>query len=440
MTQKLIPLADKHSRRDFLKTTATTAVGAGLAVGLEPVANVHAGGSDLIRVGLIGCGSPRGGRGRGAAENCVSAGPNVRLVAMGDLFRDHLEFTRTHLSRLGPEKVEVPEERCFVGFDAYEKVINCKDVDLVLLTAPPHFRPSHLKAAVAAGKHVFAEKPVAVDAPGVRSVMQSCAEAKRRGLSIVSGLCWRYDRGMRETFRRIHDGAVGTIVAMQCTYNTGGLWMIPRQEGWSDMEWQLRNWLYFTWLSGDHNVEQHIHSLDKMAWAMHDEHPVRASGMGGRQVRTGPEYGHIFDHHSVVYEYANGVKLFSACRQQDGCAKDVTDHVFGTAGVCDVMRHVIHGQHPWRYRPEKNGKDAGMYQIEHNELIASIRASKPINNGDYMCKSTMMAIMGRMATYTGRVITWEKAINSSEDLSPQKYEFGPLAVAPVAMPGVTKFS
>jgi predicted dehydrogenase len=427
------------SRRDFLKTTST-ALGAGLAVEWPALANVHASGSDVIRVGLIGCGSPRGGRGRGAAENCINAGPNVRLTAMGDVFKDHLEYTRKHLSRLHSDKVQVPEERCFVGFDAYERVINCNDVDLVLLAAPPHFRPQHLKAAVAAGKHVFAEKPVAVDAPGVRSVMQTCEEAKRRGLSIVSGLCWRYDGGMRETFQRIHDGAVGDIVALQCTYNTGYLWMVPRQEGWSDMEWQLRNWLYFTWLSGDHNVEQHIHSLDKMAWAMRDEYPVRASGIGGRQVRTGPEYGNIFDHHSVVYEYANGVKLFSACRQQDGCAKDVTDHVFGTQGTCDVMRHRIRGQHPWRYRPSEGARASDMYQNEHNELIASIRSGKPINNGDYMTKSTLMAIMGRMATYSGQVITWEKARHSTEDLTPPKYEFGPLAVPAVATPGVTKYS
>ena len=430
--------AGKESRRDFLKTSATA--GAGLALGWQAVANVHAAGNEVVRVGLIGCGSPRGGRGRGAAANCVNAGPNVRLVAMADLFPDHLEYTRKYLTNnFGRDQVDVPPDRCYIGFDAYEKVIGSKDVDLVLLTAPPHFRPMHLKAAVAAGKHIFAEKPVAVDAPGVRSVSQSCEEARRRGISLVSGLCYRYDAPKRETIRRVHDGAVGKIIALQCTYNTGGLWMVPRQDGWSDMEWQLRNWLYFTWLSGDHNVEQHIHSLDKMAWAMNDEHPVKASGIGGRQVRTAPEYGHIFDHHSVVYEYANGVKLFSSCRQQDGCAKDVSDYVFGTEGTCDVMRHMIRGQRPWRYRDDRGAKNSDMYQNEHNELIASIRSGKPINNGDYMTKSTLMAIMGRMATYTGQVITWEQAWNSTEDLAPPKYEFGPSPVPPVARPGVTKF-
>jgi predicted dehydrogenase len=365
----------------------------------------------------------------------VSAGPNVKLVAMGDLFRDNLDYTRNYLAKkLGPEKIDVPEERCFAGFDAYQKVID-SGVDLVLLTAPPGFRPLHLQAAVAAGKHVFAEKPVAVDAPGVRSVIKTCEEARKKNLAIVSGLCWRYDDGMRATFQRIHDGAVGDLVAMQCTYNTSGLWMFPRHSEWTDMEWQVRNWLYFTWLSGDHIVEQAIHSLDKMAWAMKDEYPIRASGMGGRQVRTGPEYGHIFDHHSVVYEYANGVKLFHACRQQNGCSGEVNDYVFGTKGTCDVMHHSIKGEKPWRFTATKGV----MYQNEHNELIASIRAGKPINNGDYMAKSTLMAIMGRMASYTGQVITWDKALNSKEDLTPPKYEFGPLSVAPVAQPGVTKF-
>src|SRR5205823_4132485 len=290
---------------------------------------------------------------------------------------------------------------------------------------------------IGAGKHVFAEKPVAVDAPGVRSVLQTCEEAKKKNLSLVSGLCWRYDTTMRETMQKIHDGGVGDITALQCTYNAHGLWMIPRKPEFSDMEWQIRNWLYFTWLSGDHNVEQHIHSLDKMAWAMRDEYPVKASGIGGRQVRTGREYGHIFDHHSVVYEYANGVKLFSACRQQAGCDTDVTDHIFGTQGTCDVMQYAIKGEKPWRFPRAQRGSN--MYQNEHNELIASIRSGKPINNGDYMTKSTLMAIMGRMATYTGKVISWDQALNSQEDLAPPKYEFGSLPVPAVAMPGITKF-
>jgi predicted dehydrogenase len=359
---------------------------------------------------------------------------------MGDIFGDHLQQS---LARLKTDegiakKVEVDKEHCFVGWDGYKHVL-ASPVDVVLLATPPHFRPAHLRAAIEANKHVFAEKPIAVDAPGVRAVLACCQEAKRKNLAIVSGLCYRYEHAKRETMKRVHDGAVGDVVALHTTYYAGGLWMAPRQPDWSDMEWQLRNWLYFTWLSGDHIVEQHIHSLDKMAWAMQDKYPVRASGTGGRQVRVQPEYGHIFDHHAVVFEYDNGTKLFSYCRQQDGCVKDVSDHVIGTDGVCEVMKHAIRGKHPWRHRPSEDAKD-DMYQNEHDELFASIRSGKPINNGDYMTKSTLMSIMGRMATYTGRVITWEQALNSKEDLTPAKYEFGPLPVPAVALPGKTKFA
>ena len=434
------------SRRDFLKTSTATVMGAALASELAVPDNVHAGGSDVIRVGLIGCGSPRGGRGRGAAENCIHAGPNVKLYAMADLFKDHLDYTRQYLSKFGSDKVDVVDDRCFVGWDAYKNLLALKEVNVVILATPPGFRPLHLKAAVEAGKHIFAEKPVAVDAPGVRSVLQTCEEAKKKNLSLVSGLCWRYDSTMRETMQKLHDGGVGDIVALQCTYNAHGLWMVPRKPEWSDMEWQLRNWLYFTWLSGDHNVEQHIHSLDKMAWAMRDEYPVKASGIGGRQVRTDPAYGQIFDHHFVVYEYANGAKLFSCCRQQNGCAADISDNIVGTKGICHVdtngprttIKPIGSAGTTWK-SSNRSGSTGDMYLNEHVALIDSIRAGKPINNGDYMTKSSLMAIMGRMATYTGQVITWEKALNSKEDLSPPRYDWDvPLAVPAVAVPGQTK--
>jgi predicted dehydrogenase len=309
-------------------------------------------------------------------------------------------------------------------------------VDVVILATPPHFRPAHLKATVAAGKHVFAEKPVAVDAAGVRSVLETCDEAKRKGLSVVSGLCYRYEPAKRETIQRIHDGAIGDIVALNVNYNTGTLRVVARKPEWSDMEWQIRNWLYFTWLSGDHNVEQHIHSLDKAAWVMHDEPPLKAFGLGGRQVRVQPECGHIFDHHAVVYEYASGVKLFAFCRQQAGCHVDVSDHIIGTKGRAELMKHTIEGETKWRYR----GEMPSMYHQEHEALFASIRSGQPINNGEYMSRSTMLAILGRMATYTGQTITWDQAIHSTEKLGPDKYEWGPLPVAPVAKPGITQFS
>ena len=419
----------RASRREFLAAAAAGAV----VLGSTPF--VHAAGSDTLKVGLIGC----GGRGTGAAGQALHADPNVKLTAMGDLFDDHLQSSLNNLrndSEIGA-KVDVKPDHCFVGWDAYKQVL-ATDVDVVILTTPPHFRPLHIKAAVEARKHIFCEKPVAVDAPGVQSVVESCREAKKNGKAVVSGLCWRYHHAKREVMQRVHDGAVGDIVALHCAYNTGELWSHPRQKGWSDMEWQLRNWLYFTWLSGDCNVEQHIHSLDKMMWAMKDTPPKQCVGTGGRQKRVDPAFGNIFDHHAVCYEWANGVKLFAYCRQQDGCAKDVSDFVLGTKGTAEIMKHKIVGENPWAYKAASNDKD-DMYQNEHDELFASIRKNEPINNGDYMTQSTLLAIMGRMATYTGQVITWEMALNSKEDLTPPKYEFGDIATPPVAVPGVTKF-
>jgi predicted dehydrogenase len=423
-------MTSKRSRREFLQTT-TAGVAAATLMNLP---QVHAGGNDTLRVGLVGC----GGRGTGAAAQAANAGPGIRIVALADMFRDRLDSCRRILQKELGERFAVTDEKCFVGFNAYRQLID-SGIDVVLLASPPHFRPAHIRYAVDQGKHIFAEKPIAVDGPGVRAVLAACEDARKKNLSIVSGLCWRYDTSKRETMKQIHDGTLGDIVSMQCSYNTGYLWVRDRQPNWTDMEWQLRNWLYFTWLSGDHNVEQHIHSLDKMAWAMKDVYPIRAVGMGGRQVRTEPRYGNIFDHHAVVYEWANGVKLFAYCRQQAGCANDVSDHVMGTRGTCDVMRHRIArgGEVLWQYR---GGAGVSMYQQEHNELFASIRNSRPINDGDWMSKSTLMAIMGRMATYTGQVITWDQAMNSKEDLTPPRYEFGPLPVPDVARPGVTRFA
>ena len=281
----------------------------------------------------------------GAARQALTADPQARLVAMGDTFGDRLTLSLKSLKAdsVGSQ-VDVPPDRQFTGFDAYRHVIEASDV--VLLATPPHFRPAHLKAAISAGKHVFAEKPVAVDAAGVRSVIETCKEAARKNLSVVSGLCYRYHPGMRATFDKIHEGIVGDIVAMQTSYDTNGLWMHPRQPSWSDMEWQVRNWLYFTWLSGDFNVEQHVHSLDKTAWAMKDQYPIACSGTGGRQSRTGPEYGNIFDHMAVVYEYPNGVKTFSRCRQQDGCSQGRQRSHLRDEGASG--RHGIPGVRPGR--------------------------------------------------------------------------------------------
>lgn len=393
---------------------------------------VHAGGAGTIKIGLVGC----GGRGSGAANNALRADKEVLLHAMGDMFPSQLENS-LNIFKKDPElaaKLNVGERK-FTGINAFKQVID-SGVDVVLLCTPPHFRPAQIRYAVDKGKHIFAEKPVAVDAPGVRSVLQSCREAKEKNLAVVSGLCWRYHNGKRETMARIHDGQIGDIVAMHTNYLVGGLWHKKREPAWSEMEWQIRNWLYFTWLSGDHIVEQHIHSLDKTLWAMKDEHPVSAFGLGGRQVRVAPDFGHIFDHHAVVFEFKNGVKVFSYTRQQDGCFNEVNDFIMGTEGTCDVMKHQIKGKKPWGL---KGRSQDDMYQNEHNELFASIRAGKPINDGEWMSRSTLMAIMGRMANYTGKLVTWDMAFNSKEDLTPPSYEFGQYPVPAVAKPGVTKF-
>jgi predicted dehydrogenase len=421
-----------NNRREFLKSSTAAAAGASIVGSLGLARSAHASVDDTLRVGLIGC----GGRGTLAASQALNADKNIKLVAMGDAFPDRLEDSLRILRAEHEKKFDVAPERCFHGFDAYKGVL-AAGVDVVILTTPPHFRPLHLRAAVEAGKHIFCEKPVAVDAGGVRSVLATAEEAKKKGLNIVSGLCWRYDLGKRALIERIHGGAIGGVTAMQVTYLTGTLWHRARKAEWSEMENQLRNWLYYTWLSGDMITEQHIHSLDKAAWVMHDEPPVAAIGVGGRQVRTSDEYGNIYDHFAIVYEYANGTKLFSSCRQMAGCETDVSDHFIGTKGTAHMYNteNMIGGGNDWHY----TGPLPNMYQVEHNELFAAIRSGRRIDNSLYMARSTMMAIMGRMAAYTGQKIKWDDALASKEDLTPAKYEWGPMPMPPVAMPGMTRF-
>jgi predicted dehydrogenase len=421
------------TRRQFLKTTAAIAAGS-----LAIARTAHAAGDETLRVGLVGC----GGRGTGAAVNALNADKNAKLVAMADAFEDRLKGSRDAIQKSKGDQVAVSDDHCFVGFDACDKLL-ASGVDVVLLTEPPHFRPMHLKAAIDAGKHVFCEKPVAVDAPGVRSVLATTEEAKKKNLNIVSGLCWRYHPAVQETMKRIIDGAIGDILTIQETYLTGTLWQRPRQENWTEMEFQMRNWYYFTWLSGDHNTEQHVHSLDKGSWAMGDKPPVKAWGLGGRQVRTEPKFGNIYDHHAVVYEYANGTTMHSYTRQMANCWGDVTDNFAGTKGRANVLgRYAIRGATDWHYE----GAGGNMYDLEHVALFNAIRKGEPINNGNYMAVSTMLAILGRMCTYTGQEITWDQAINSKEDLSPKEYSFQATPPIlpdadgkyPIAMPGVTK--
>src|SRR5689334_6990462 len=316
------------SRREFVKT-ASAAVAGSMLLPRSAMAAPRASDSNTLRIGLIGC----GGRGTGAAVQALTADQNTVLVSMGDVFADRIQSSLDGLNKQfgdkSADRIKVDAAQRFVGFDAYQKVID-SGVDVVILTTPPGFRPMHLKAAVAAGKHIFCEKPVAVDGPGVRSVFETVEEAKRKKLTLVSGLCWRYHYGHRDTFAKLHDGAIGDIMATYSRYNTGGLWMKTRKAEWSDMEWQVRNWLYFTWLSGDHIVEQAVHTLDKIAWVLGDKYPVKAYGLGGRQKRTDPTFGHIFDHHAVVYEWADGLRCFFYTRQQTGTFTETNDYIFGS--------------------------------------------------------------------------------------------------------------
>ena len=425
--------SNQTNRRDFLKTSA--AVGGALAAGLTIERSGHAAGNDLIKVGLVGC----GGRGTGAATQALNADKNVKLVALADAFEDRLQSSLAALKRdqAIADKVDVKPDRCYTGFDAYKQLID-SGVDVVLLATPPGFRPIHLKYAVEKGKHVFAEKPCAVDGPGVRSVLATAEEAKKKGLSLVAGLQMRYSNPHREMVKKIHDGALGQVTSLQANDFRGSIWVKPRQPEWSDMTYQMRNWYYFAWLSGDFNVEQHVHMLDLATWAK-GEYPVRAYGSGGRQVRTAPEFGHIFDHFAIVYEYADGAKLFAQARQQTGCKNDIGVYVMGSKGRAELTgrKMAITGEKDWKYEGQENSA----VQTEHDELFASIRAGKPINNGEYLAKSSLVAIQGRMAGYTGQVITWDMALNSKEDLSPPSYTWDQkLPNPPVAMPGKTTFS
>ena len=424
-------MTPRTSRREFLQAAAVAGT-------LGAIPTVHAAGSDVLRVGLVGC----GGRGTGAATQALAADPNARLVAMADAFEDRLDESLNLLraDETVGAKVDVRPEGRFVGFDAYQRLLN-RGVDVVLLCTPPHFRPQHLRAAVEAGVHVFAEKPVAVDAPGVRSVLETCERARAKRLSVVSGLCLRYDNGFRETVRRIRDGAVGEVVTLLANDYRSGRWSKPKQPGWTEMTYQMRNWYNFTWLSGDFNVEQHVHFLDVCAWVMNDRYPVSAIGMGGRQALTGPEYGQIYDHFSVTYEYADGAELISNCRQQPGCRNDLGARVIGTRGRADLSERrkglrIRSEGGEWSYDGPKNQ----MYQAEHDALFAGIRAGRPLNNGDSMARSTLLAIMGRMAAYTGQQVTWEMALNSREDYRPPRYDWdAPPPPSQVAVPGQTRF-
>jgi predicted dehydrogenase len=424
------------TRREFLKTSAL--VGSVVAApAILPGKLFAAANTNTLRIGLIGC----GGRGTGAASQALKADNNVVLVAMADAFEDQLQRALKSLQAECPsEKMKVTPEKCFVGLDAYQKLID-SGVDVVLLATPPGFRPIHLKAAIAAGKHVFCEKPMATDVPGVHSVLESAKTAKEKGLALVAGFCWRYDTPRREFYKRIHDGAIGDIRAIYATYYAGQVKPMPpaseRPAGMGDLEWQMRNWYNFVWLSGDGFLEQACHSVDKVAWALKDQHPVKAVAVGGRQ--TPNNQGNIFDHTFVVYEFENDVRAFLGQRQIGHTYTDNSDYLMGSEGVGHSGWNPpnIIGKSKWRYRD--TGPKVDMYQIEHNELFASIRSGNPINDGSWMAQSTLMGLMGRLAAYTGQEITWEQALASQEQIVPTEFDWKmKLDIPPMAMPGVTR--
>ncbi len=429
------PLAP--SRRDFLRASSALAVAGSL-----PLArSAHAAGSDEIKIALIGC----GGRGAGAAVNALrnAAGAKVKLVALADAFPDRVEAVHKTISTQLGDRLDVPPERRFAGMDSYQKALEC-DVDMVLLCSPPGFRPAQFEAAVKAGKHVFMEKPVATDAPGVRRVMAANQSAKQQGLLVAVGHHLRHEVKHKEVIARIHDGALGEMKFLRAYFNSTGVWVRPRQPEQSEMQYQVRNWYYFTWLSGDHIVEQHVHDLDICNWIMQGP-PVEAQGTGGRQVRIGRDYGEIFDHHAVEFTYANGAKLFSYCRHIPNCWNSFSQDAHGTLGAAHFEGHGwaelrINDQEPQRWERGPDG-----HQLEHDDLFRALLAGQAYNEGDWGATSTMTAILGRMATYSGQVIPWDKALASELDLCPQDLSWngptlvkpGPDGIYPCAMPGTT---
>jgi predicted dehydrogenase len=443
--------ASDASRRGFLKGSAATAASASLIAGLNPVRAAHVRSDETIRIGLIGC----GGRGRGAADQAMNTTGPTKLVAVADAFEDNLNSAVNGLQRQHGDKVDVPKERQFVGFDAYKNVL-ASDVDIVILATPPGFRPLHFEAAINAGKHVFMEKPVAVDPAGVRKVIDANELAKKKNLAVAVGLQRHHEPIYIETIKRLQDGAIGRIVATRAYWNGAGVWVRPRKEGQSEMEYQMRNWYYFNWLCGDHITEQHIHNLDVINWLM-GGYPVKAQGQGGRQVRTGKEYGEIYDHHFVEFTYekdGDRSVLLSQCRHIENCWNSVSEYAHGATGWANIGDGQIFdtkGNLVWEYPRNEGGKRKNLHdgwQQEHHDLFAAIRRGEIPNEGEYGAYSSMTSILGRMATYSGVEVSWNEALNSNLVISPVEkfHSFNdtppilPRAdmTYPIPTPGVTK--
>lgn len=403
------------SRREFLRSSA----------GWVPL-GLFAGASETIRVGVIGC----GGRGTAAAMNAMNADKGVRIVAMADIRRDRMEESRAELRLKYPGQVEVRDDHLFAGFDGYRHVIEASQV--VIIANAAKFHPMHMKAAIEAGRHVFVEKPHAIDPAGVKVVREACELARKRGLSVVSGLQSRYHPGYRETLERVHDGAIGDIVAIQETWLRPPYVLRERVPGMSELEHQAANQYHFHWLSGDDVPQTLIHNLDRSRWAMREASPARAWGMGGRSTLRGEIYGNVFDHHAVVYEFASGVRIYAYCRTIDNCYNENSSLLIGTKGRCDLLRLRITGETNWQH-PGATSKNPA-YDLEHVALFESIRSGKPINNGDYMVASTLTAVMGQIACYSGKEITWDQ-VSASDFYYPPKPEEVRPGIEPPVKPG-----
>jgi len=410
------------TRREFVRNTSAAA--AAVALGRAAFAE-----DDVppLKIGLVGC----GGRGTGAAENCLLSAPNVQLVAMADAFPDRLARSQKYLASIKHEGYQVKAGRCFTGLAAYEKLL-ATDVDLVLFTTPPGFRPVQVAAAVDAGKHVFMEKPVAVDAPGVRTIIAAGKQAEEKGLAMLAGTQYRHHEKFTQGIGHVHDGRIGRIVAGRAYYNVGGLWHRGRKPDWSEMEYQIRNWYYHCWLSGDHIVEQHIHTIDVCNWVMKGP-PVKAVAVGGRLARTDAKYGNIYDHFCVDYEYPDGVHVTSMCRQIDRSAGHVGAYFDGATGRVAPYAGKIEGDRPWKY--EGKATLGSAYVQEHADLVASIRAGTPVNEAQQVAESTLTAIMGREAAYTGQVVEFDKLMKSDLKLGPETVDFGDASLRPYPIPG-----
>lgn len=431
-------------RRDFIRTSGKLAAGTLVANSL--VSSVYAQGTDEIKVALIGC----GGRGTGAAFDAFASGQNIKLVAMADAFQDNLDRTYGTLKEKFGDKIDVPDSRKYVGFDGYKAAI--RDADVILLATPPGFRPMHFEEAVKEGKHVFMEKPVAVDIPGIRKVLEVAQEAKRKKLNVVVGLQRRYQDNYREAIKRIHDGAIGDVVSGQVYWNSGGVWVRPRRPSQTEMEYQMRNWYYFNWLCGDHIVEQHVHNIDVANW-IKQKYPVSIQGTGSRAHRTGKEYGEIYDNFAIEMTYDDGSVVYSQSRHFEGINNRIDEtfqatkgRVYLSAGNQAVLWDA-NGNEIYRHNPRGNPNP---YQQEHKELFAAIAAGEyKFEDTEYSAYSTLTGIIGRIACYTGKVIKWDEAMQSTIDIMPEVYSWDALpkilpdenGIYPVAVPGleVSKF-